>query len=133
MNATAFEPVSDVAFVAAIFPAPIAVNVELLTAVDASEMVDRSSLYLVEMAVPPLVAALIATEAFLLPFGNLMNLLSAVLTDCCFAGEHNEIFGGYIPVDFVPAAERLYCVHRYAKRMGNLAVSVACGAEFDNL
>ena len=133
MNATAFEPISDVAFVTAIFPAPIAVNVELLAAVSASEMVDRFSLYLVEMAVPPLIAALVITEAFFLPFGNLLNLPSAVLAGCYFAGEENGRHGCRVPVDIVPSAERLYCVHRYSKRLSNLAVSVARSAKFDDL
>lgn len=133
MNATAFEPVGDVALMAAILSAPITVDVELLTTVRASEIIDRFSLYLVEMAVPPLVAALVTTEAFFLPFGYLLNLPPAVLAGCCFAGEHNGRFSGRVPVDFVPTAERFYCVHRYAKRLGNLAVSVACSAEFDDL
>lgn len=133
MNATAFEPVGDIAFVAAILPAPVTVNVEPLTAVWASETIDRFSLYLVEMAVPPLIAALVTTEAFFLPFSNLLNLPSAVLAGCYFAGEHSGRFGNRVPADFVPATERLYCVHRYSKRLSNLAVSVARSAKFDDL
>ena len=34
---------------------------------------------------------------------------------------------------FCSAAERLYCVHRYANRLGNLAIAVSSRTEFDDL
>jgi hypothetical protein len=64
----------------AILPALIAVDMEFLTAVRTSKIIDRLTLYLVEMAVPPLITALVAAEAFFLPLDNLLNLASAVLT-----------------------------------------------------
>ncbi|MGI6248361.1 MAG: hypothetical protein ACOYJX_02980 [Acutalibacteraceae bacterium] len=118
---------------ATILPAPVPVNVELLTAVRASEIVDRLTLHLVEMAVPPLVTALVAAEAFFLLLGDLLNLPTAILTGCCFAGERYGRLDCSVPVDIVPAAERLYCVQRYAKRLGNLAVAISSRTEFDDL
>nr|UVY54930.1 MAG: hypothetical protein [Bacteriophage sp.]UVY60224.1 MAG: hypothetical protein [Bacteriophage sp.]UWF95168.1 MAG: hypothetical protein [Bacteriophage sp.]UWG16254.1 MAG: hypothetical protein [Bacteriophage sp.] len=118
---------------AAILPAPVPVNVELLTAVRASEIVDRLTLHLVEMAVPPLVTALVAAEAFFLLLGDLPNLPAAVLAGGCIAGECNGSLGCRVPVDIIPAAERLYCVHRDANRLGNLAIAVSSRTEFDDL
>ena len=118
---------------AAILPSLIAVDVELLTAARTSEIVDGLSLYLVKMAVPPFVPALVTAKALFLPLGDLMNLPSTVLADSSLAGERKGRFSSHIPVDVVPSAERLHCVQRYAECLGNLAVTVACGAEFDDL
>lgn len=108
---TTFETVGDVAFMATILPAPVPVNVELLTAVRASEIVYRLTLHLVEMAVPPLVTALVAAEAFFLLLGNLLNLPTTVFAGGCLAGECYGRLDHHVPVDIVPAAERFYCVH----------------------
>ena len=118
---------------AAILPALITVNVELLTAMRASETIDSLTLYLVEMAVPPFVPALVTAESFFLPLGDLLNLTPAVLADGCLAGERDGRFSRRVPIDIVPSAERLHRVQRYAKCLGNLAVTVARGAEFDDL
>jgi hypothetical protein len=85
------------------------------------------------MAVPPLVTTLVAAEAFFLPLGDLLNLPTAILAGCCFPGEDNGRHGCRVPVDIVPAAERLYCVHRNANRLGNLAIAVSSRTEFDDL
>jgi len=119
--------------VAAILSAVIAVDVELLTTVRASEIIDSLPLYLVEMTVPPFVSALVTAEAFFLPLGNLLNLTPAVLAGGCLACERYGRFGRRVPIDIVPSAKRLHRVQRYAKRLGNLAVTVARGAEFDDL
>ena len=77
-----------------------------------------------EMAVPPLVSALVAAEAFFLPLGDLLNLPTAILAGRCFPGKNNGRLACRVPVDIIPAAERLYCVHRDANRLGNLAIPV---------
>jgi hypothetical protein len=118
---------------AAILPAPVPVDVKLLTAVWTSEIVDRFPLHLVKMAVPPLVTALVAAEAFFLPLDDLLNLSAAILADRCFPGEDNGRHGCRVPVDIVPSAERLYCVHRNANSLGNLAIAVSSRTEFDDL
>lgn len=110
---------------AAILPALVSVDVKLLTAAWASKIVDRFTLHLVEMAVPPFVPALVAAEAFFLPLGDLLNFPTAILAGCCFPGEDNGRHGCHVPVDIVPAAERLYCVYRNANRLGNLAIAVS--------
>ena len=117
----------------AILPAPVPVNVELLTAMRTSEIVDRLALHLVEMAVPPLVTALVAAEAFFLLLGDLLNLPTTVFAGCCLAGECYGRLDYRVPIDIVPAAERFYCVQRYTKRLGNLAIAVSSRTEFDNL
>lgn len=118
---------------AAILSAPVPIDAELLTAVRASEIIDCLTLYLVEMAVPPGVTALVAAEAFFLLLGNLLNLPTAVLAGRYFAGEYHGRLDCRVPIDIVPAAERLYCVHRYANRLGNLAIAVPRCTEFDDL
>ena len=118
---------------AAILSAVIAVDVELLTTVRASEIIDSLPLYLVEMAVPPLVPALVATEAFFLPLCDLLNLTPAVLAGGRLAGERDGRFGRRVPIDIISPAERLHRIQRYAKCLGNFAVTVARGAEFDDL
>lgn len=89
----------------AILPALIAVDMEFLTAVRTSKIIDRLTLYLVEMAVPPLITALVAAEAFFLPLDNLLNLASAVLAGGRLARERHGSLHSRIRVYFVPAAE----------------------------
>lgn len=84
--ATTFETVGNVAFMATILPAPVSVDMKLLTAVRASEIVDCLALHLVEMAVPPLITTLVAAEAFFLLLSNLLNLPTAILAGRCLLG-----------------------------------------------
>jgi hypothetical protein len=93
---------------AAILSSLIAVDMKFLATVWAFEIIDSLPLHLVKMAVPPSVAALIATEAFSLLFCYLMNFPSAILTVGCFAGECCGRLIHYVPIDIVPATERLY-------------------------
>lgn len=90
---------------AAILPPPVSVNVELLTAARASEIIDRLPLHPVEMAVPPLVPALVAVEAFFLPLCDLLNLPSAILAGGRFTRERHGSLPSRIRVYVVPAAE----------------------------
>ena len=49
---------------------------------------------------------------------------------------NGELFGRVTTAPWgmvFPAAERFYCVHRYAKRLGNLAIAVSSRTEFNNL
>lgn len=132
MAATSLETVGDVAGVAAVFSSLIPVNVELLTAVQAFEMIDRFSLHLVEMAVPPGVAAFVTAKAFFLLLLNLPDGLSAVITAGRFACECQGRLDRGV-ADIVPAAEGFYSVQRYAKGFGNFPVSVSGRAEFYDL
>ena len=64
------------------------------------------ALHLVEVAVTPLVTALVAAKALFLPFRHLLDFPSAVLTARCLSGEqHRRLFS-----DSFPAAERLHRV-----------------------
>lgn len=76
---------------------------------------------------------MVAAEAFFLPLGDLLNFPTAILAGCCFPGEDNGRHGCHVPVDIVPAAERLYCVYRNANRLGNLAIAVSSRTEFYDL
>ena len=131
--ATSLETVGDVAGVTAVFPSLIPVNVELLTTVQAFEMIDRFSLHLVEMAVPPGVAAFVTAKAFFLLLFNLTDRPPAVLTIGRLACICQGRFNRGIAADIVPAAEGLYCVQRYAKCSGNFAVAVPGRTEFYDL
>ena len=108
--ATSLETVSDVAGVAAVFSPLIPVNMELLTAVQAFEMIDRLSLHLVEMAVPPGVAAFVTAKAFFLLLLNLPDGLSAVLTAGRFACKCQGRFDRKVAANIIPAAEGFYCI-----------------------
>ena len=103
MSVTAFEPSGNVAIVAAIFPAFIAIDVKLFAALGTSEMVDSFSLDLTEVIVPPCVTAFIATKAFSFLLGNLTNLLSAIFTASDFL--HNLGDRRYITADVIPTTE----------------------------
>ncbi len=118
---------------AAILPALIAVDVKLSATIRTFEIINRLALHLVEMAVPPLVSALVAAEAFFLTLCDLLYLTSAILATGSLAGERNGRFSRRVPVNIIPSAERLHRIQRYAKRLGNLAVTVTRGAEFDDL
>lgn len=131
--ATSLETVSDVAGVAAVFSPLIPVNMELLTAVQAFEMIDRLSLHLVEMAVPPGVAAFVTAKAFFLLLLNLPDGLSAVLTAGCFACKCQGRFDRKVAANIIPAAEGFYSVQRYANGFGDFPVSVSVRAEFYDL
>lgn len=128
-----YKAFSNVALVAAILSAPVAVNVKFLTAMRASEIVDRLALHPIEMAVPPLVPAFVTAEAFFLPFCNLLNLPSAVPAGGCFARERHGSFGSQVSAHVISAAERLHCVQRYAKRPVNAAVAIPGGAQLYDL
>jgi hypothetical protein len=131
--ATSLETVSDVAGVAAVFSPLIPVNMELLTAVQAFEMIDRLSLHLVEMAVPPGVAAFVTAKAFFLLLLNLPDGLSAVLTAGRFACKCQGRFDRKVAANIIPAAEGFYSVQRYANGFGDFPVSVSVRAEFYDL
>lgn len=130
---TSLETVGDVAGVAAVFSSLIPVNVELLTTVQAFELIDRFSLHLVEMAVPPGVAAFVTAKAFFLLLGYLPDRLPAVLTAGRLACKWQGRFNRGIAADIVPAAEGFYSIQRYTKRFGNFPVSVSVRAEFYDL
>ncbi len=131
--ATSLETVGDVAGVTAVFPSLIPVNVELLATVQAFEIIDRFSLHLVEMAVPPGVAAFVTAKAFFLLLFNLTDRPPAVLTIGRLACICQGRFNRGIAADIVPAAEGFYSIQRYAKRFGNFPVSVSGRAEFYDL
>lgn len=86
MAATPIEPVGNIAFMAAILSVLVSVNLEFLTAMPTLQSVVRFALHLVEVTVPPLSAALVGTKPPWLPFGELMNNFSAVLTTGRFPG-----------------------------------------------
>ena len=117
---------------AAILPAPVAINSKHLATVQASEIIDRFALYPVKVRIPPDISALITAEAPFLLLGNLMNLSAAVLAPSCLAAAWCKRFDHRIPVDVMSATERLYCVQRYAERLGNLMNSARLddGLEF---
>jgi hypothetical protein len=119
--------------VAAILPAPVAINSKHLATVQASEIIDRFALYPVKVRIPPDISALITAEAPFLLLGNLMNLSAAVLAPSCLAAAWCKRFDHRIPVDVMSATERLYCVQRYAERLGNLTVAVSGCTEFYDL
>jgi len=99
----------------------------------ASEIINRLALHLVEMAVPPCVAALVAAEASFLTLCDLLYLTSAILTTGSLAREYHGRFWNFVPIDIVPAAERLHRVQRYSKRLCNPAVAVPGGAQVYDL
>lgn len=118
---------------AAIFSAPVTVDVKLLATVWAFEIVDCFSLYPVKMTVPPLVTAFIAAETFFLLFRYLLDSYPTVLTTGCLTSECYGRLGCRVPIDIVPSAERLHRVQRYAKHLGNLTIAVSGHSEFYNL
>lgn len=131
--ATSLKAIGDVTGVAAVFSSFIPVNAELLTAVRAFEIINRLSLHLVKMAVPPGVAAFVTAKAFFLLLFYLPDRPPAVLTIGRFACECRRWLGKAVSADIVPAAEGLYCVQRYAKCSGNFAVAVPGRTEFYDL
>lgn len=131
--ATSLKTIGNVAGVAAVFPSLIPVNVELLTTVQAFEMIDRFSLHLVKMAVPPIVATFVTAKAFFLLLCYLPDRPPAVLTIGCLACICQGRFNRGIAADIVPATEGFYSIQRYAKRFCNSPVSVSGRAEFYDL
>ena len=106
---------------------------DVTTAVQAFEMIDRLSLHLVEMAVPPGVAAFVTAKAFFLLLLNLPDGLSAVLTAGRFACKCQGRFDRKVAANIIPAAEGFYSVQRYANGFGDFPVSVSVRAEFYDL
>ena len=131
--ATSLKAIGDVAGVAAVFSSLIPVNVEFLTTVQAFELIDRFSLHLFKMAVPPGIAAFVTAKAFFLLLGYLPDRPPAVLTAGRFACKWQGRSNRGIAADIIPAAEGLYSVQRYAKRLGDFPVSISVRAEFYDL
>ena len=132
MADTTFEASGNIAIVAAIFPAFIAIDVKLFAALGTSEMVDSFSLDLTEVIVPPCVTAFIAAKSLPFLLGDLPNLLSAIFT----ASDFLRYFGVrnfHTNDQVIPAAERFYCVKRYAELLGNLAVAIPGCTQLDDL
>ena len=102
---TLIETVSNVTFVAAIFSPAVPIDVKFFTAVRTSEIIDSLTPHLIEVAVPPGVAALVTAESFFLSLCDLLNLMSAVFTTCCPVGKYYGGFSQYTPVDAITAAE----------------------------
>jgi hypothetical protein len=63
------------------------------------------SFHLIKMAVPPLVPALIATEAPFSPLRYLLNLPPAVIAESRFNRSHFKEFAGCIRIDVFPSTE----------------------------
>ena len=131
MAVTAFEPSGNVTIMATVFSAVIAIDVKLFAALRADEVVDSFSLDLTEMTVPPCVTAFVAAEPFSFLFGNLPYLSTAIFAMCDFLRN----LGGrsYIAADVVPAAKGFYGIKRYAKFLGNCAITVPGRTHFGNL
>ena len=72
------KPILDLALTAAVLSLPISIDLEYLSAIFARDFVIGFLLDLVEMLVPPLIAAFVAAEFFLLSLCNLFNGFSAI-------------------------------------------------------
>lgn len=82
------EPIRNVALMATVFPTLITVNRYDLSAVLTGDLVVGFPFHLVEMLIPPLIAAFVAAESLRLPSCVLLDRLAAVLA--------NRNDGGYL-------------------------------------
>ena len=127
MNATALEPISKKALMAAIFSALIPVDLKFPAAMGTLEIIDGFAFYKVEMTVPPCISALVAAESFFLLLCYLPYFLSAVLAICCFACELCTLLQRRF-FSFISSAEGLHRVYRYADFLRYSAIAISGGS-----
>ncbi|MDE6590673.1 MAG: hypothetical protein K2K53_10100, partial [Oscillospiraceae bacterium] len=100
------KPVGNVAFMATILPAAVAIDLKLTAATRAFVLVHSFPLHKIEVGIPPFVPAGIRAEPFRFMPENLVYLLAATLAKTCsrFQWVNCLRSGGRTSTDVIPAA-----------------------------
>ena len=128
MAITAFESGADIAFVGTVLPPAVSVGRKGSAAADAGVFIDRFSVDLIQMTVPPFPAAGLGAELDFLASGILGEWLSTVPAAICIRLSGIRCTG--VPGENVPPAKGGYLILCQAQRVSDSGISITVITQF---